>query len=558
VIISVIAIAVILLITYWWSNNGAFSALVHFLCVVTSGAIAFGVWEPLSYRMLSSSAGEYSKGLVLVGVFVALLAILRIFTDRFIPMNLSIPRLADVTIGAGFGLASGVLSVGLLAIGMGFFQSTVTIGDFTGWSRRSDVANAPAIGSDNAPLLTISGIAGGFFSYLSWGPYTPWLGGGTIDTHMPQLVRTSGSLYRDSYADGLARVSVPPEAVSQIKLFDVPAMPLSAGVGAQPVASWAVQFTIEQGGFDGAGQQFLMTGAQARLIGDGKGGKGTVSYPVAWRQNAKDGGERMYFFNSPSNVLTSVSAQGEGTFYLFFPKADLGTQAPKYFELKGVRFLAPRPIAAPDFAGGGAIESGSSKAVDDGAATNIDSLIEFPDPKYAIGGVTINSNDKGALLLDGSNYIVGGEQKFPRNSSAMVSADLRVRGFQVTVGQRLLRLDASAKADGVRIFPDLNEWVRTAGTDAQSARVAVIDANGAKYFAVGMVEDDGDWVLVRSMGGKPLTLKDIPIQPLGSGKKLMLHFRLPAETVLKGLVLVTGKEDRLVNTITLTAPKDNN
>ena len=187
-IISVIAIAVILLITYWWSNNGAFSALVHFLCVVTSGAIAFGVWEPLSYRMLSSSAGEYSKGLVLVGVFVVLLAILRIFTDRFIPMNLSIPRLADVTIGAGFGLASGVLSVGLLAIGMGFFQSTVTIGDFTGWSRRSDVANAPAIGSDNAPLLTISNIAGGFFSYLSWGPYTPWLGGGTIDTHMPQLV----------------------------------------------------------------------------------------------------------------------------------------------------------------------------------------------------------------------------------------------------------------------------------------------------------------------------------------------------------------------------------
>jgi hypothetical protein len=60
------------------------------------------------------------------------------------------------------------------------------------------------------------------------------------------------------------------------------------------------------------------------------------------------------------------------------------------------------------------------------------------------------------------------------------------------------------------------------------------------------------------MGGKPLTLKDIPIQPLGSGKKLTLHFRLPAETVLKGLVLVTGKEDRLVNTITLTAPKDNN
>jgi hypothetical protein len=32
---------------------------------------------------------------------------------------------------------------------------------------------------------------------------------------------------------------------------------------------------------------------------------------------------------------------------------------------------------------------------------------------------------------------------------------------------------------------------------------------------------------------------------------------VPAETVLKGLVLVTGKEDRIVNTISLTVPKDN-
>jgi hypothetical protein len=132
-----------------------------------------------------------------------------------------------------------------------------------------------------------------------------------------------------------------------------------------------------------------------------------------------------------------------------------------------------------------------------------------------------------------------------------------VRGFQVSTGQKLLRLDASATEGGVRIFPDLNQWVRESGAAAQSSRVAIIDQDGAKYYAVGMVEDDGDWVLVRSMGGKPLSLKDIPIQPLGSGKKLTLHFRVPAETVLKGLVLVTGKEDRIVNTISLTVPKDN-
>ena len=555
-IISVIGILAILLITYWWGSSGAFSAMIHFLCVVTAGCLAFAIWEPVAYRMFGGGAGEYAKGLVLLGTFIAVVVVLRLFSDRYIPMNLSLPRAADVLLGGAFGLASGVLTIGFLVIAIGFFQSTVTIGDYTGWSRRSDVPAAPAIGSDNAPILMVADVTAGFYSYLSWGAYTPWLGGGTIDTHMPQLVRTAGSLYRDSYGDGLARVSIPPESVNNLKLFDVPPIALSAAVGAAPTASWAVQFTVAQDGFDGAGQQFLLSAAQARLLGDGKGGKATVSYPVAWRQNTRDAGEKMFFFNAPSNYASSMQAQGEGSFTLFFPKQDLGSQPPKYIELKGVRFLAPRPVAAPDFASNAPAES-AAKPVDDSEATSIDSLIEFPDPKYAIGGVTINSNDKGNLGLDASNFIISGEQKFPRNTTSVVSPELRVRGFQVSVGQKLLRLDASAKEGGVRIFPDLNQWVRESGAVAQNSRVAVIDKDGAKYYAVGMVEDDGDWVLVRSMGGKPLALKDIPIQPLGSGKTLTLHFRVPAETVLKGLVLVTGKEDRIVNTISLTAPKEN-
>lgn len=556
-IISVIGFAIVALITYWWANSGAFSAFIHFLCVVTAGAVAFAVWEPVSYQMLSGNAGEYARGMVLLGTFIVLMVILRLFTDRFIPMNLSLPRAADVLLGGAFGLGSGLLTVGLLTIGIGYMQATVTLGDFTGWSRRSDVPAAPAIGTDNAPILHVAGIASGFFGYLSWGAYTPWLGGGTLDTHAPQLVRTAGSLYRDSYADGMGRVSIPPESLGQLKLFDVPPIPLTAAVGAAPSAAWAVQFTVSQEGFDGAGQQFLMSGSQARLVGDGKSGKAAVSYPVAWIQNTAQG-QRMYYFNSPSNYLTSVQAQGEGTFVLFFPKQDMGSQAPKYLELKGVRFpLANRLAAAPDFTQGNSATASTAKLIQDPDAGNINSLIDFPDPKYSIGGVVISSNSKGNLALDASNFIIGGEQKFPRNTNAMVAPDLRVRGFQVATGQRLLRLDASAQDGGVRIFPDLNPWVRDGGAGVQSMRVAVVDKAGAKYYAVGMVEDDGEWVLVRSMGGRPLTLKDIPIQPLGSGKKLALHFRVPAETELVGLVITDGREDRVVNAISLSAPKDN-
>jgi hypothetical protein len=84
----------------------------------------------------------------------------------------------------------------------------------------------------------------------------------------------------------------------------------------------------------------------------------------------------------------------------------------------------------------------------------------------------------------------------------------------------------------------------------------VIDDAGAKYYAVGLVEDDGEWVFVRSMGGKPLRIRDIPIQPLGSGKKLFLHFRVPSGANIRGLMLVSPSGDRVVNDISVTVPKE--
>lgn len=553
-IISLIGFAIVLLITYWWSNSGAFSALIHFACVVTAGALAFAAWEPLAYRLLGGGASGYAKGLVLLGVFIAALAILRLLTDKLIPMNLTLPRAADTVIGGAFGLGSGLLSVGLLTIGIGHLQSTVTIGDYTGWSRRSDVPNAPAIGSDNAPILHVIDFTSGFFGYLSWGSYTPWLGGGTLDTHLPQLARTSGSLYRDSYSEGMGRVSIQPDAVSNLKLLEVAPMALSSGIGAKAVPAYAVQFTVSQDGYEGSGQQFVVGASQLRLIGDAKSGRGVGAFPLSWIQPARSGEPLQYFFNSPTSYVTSIEAQGDGTFTVLFGKDDLKGQYPKYFEMKGVRFALPRAAMSADLLGSAA--AADSKPVEDPDATDIGSRAEFPDIKYSIGSTVINSNDSGNLTLDGSNYIIGGEQKFPRATTATVSSDLRVRGFQVSEKQKILRLDATADRNGVRIFPDVNEWVREQGPSAQSARVAVIDDRGAKYYAVGYVEDDGEWVLVKSLGGRPLTLRDIPIQAIGGGKKLTLHFRVPSDTKFVGVALVTPKETRIVNTLDVTSPKD--
>jgi hypothetical protein len=554
--ISLIAFAVVLLITYWWSNAGAFSALLHLACVIVAGSVAFGVWEVASYPLLGSQGFDgYARGTALIGSFIVTLLVLRFATDKLVPMNLSLPRAADVVVGGAFGAASGVLSVGMLVISMGYFQSTVTIGDYTGWSRRSDVPTAPNFGSDNAPVATLASVTAGFFEYLSWGSFTPWLGGGTLATHSPDLVRMSGSLNRDSYGEGLARITMQPAALGGLEFVGGIRTPLIGAVNAPEEEAYAVSFTVAQDGFDGGGAQFVLTPSQVRLIGDSKGRPAATAHPLKWAQATNEMPLGVFYFGAPSNVATSVPARGEGTFALFFAKKDLDGQSPKYVELKGVRYALPKMKTVDDalqaLMGGG----GARQRVEDPDATNIDSLVEFPDPTYAIGGTVINSNDKGGLVTDSSNFIVGGEQKFPRNTSAAVGADLRIRGFQVSAEQRILRLDARAAAGGVRIFPDLNEWVRSAGAEAQDSRVAVIDADGSKYFAVGLVEDDGQWVFVRSMGGRPLSLRDIPVQPIGSDKKLTLHFRVPADVQIVGLVLSTPKEDRVVNTMNQKVPK---
>jgi hypothetical protein len=222
-------------------------------------------------------------------------------------------------------------------------------------------------------------------------------------------------------------------------------------------------------------------------------------------------------------------------------------------EIMGGRSRTPAPVAMA-----AAIDDGSSRKaaiIEDADATDISSDVDFPNPKYSIKGTVINLNAKGGLVVDGNNFIVGGEQKFPKSTTSSVSSDLQVKGFKIGEDECVLRLDATARRGSARIFPDLNPWISEAGAAGQAARVAVVDANGAKYYAVGYIFDDGEFVQVKSFGGSPIALRNIPVQSVGSNTQLTLYFRVPAETRLVGLVLSTPKEDRLVSTMSVTSPK---
>ena len=121
---NLILIALVALIAYWWINQGLFSAVLHFVCVVVAGALAFAVWEPLAVKMLDADfASDYAWGIALLGPFSLFLFLARLACDKLVPNNLNFPQWAHYSVGGVFGAASGVLTIGMLLIGGGFIKS---------------------------------------------------------------------------------------------------------------------------------------------------------------------------------------------------------------------------------------------------------------------------------------------------------------------------------------------------------------------------------------------------------------------------------------------------
>src|SRR5436190_8436030 len=95
-IFNIVIILLVLLIAYWWANQGLFSAILHLVCVVIAGAITLSVWEPLTVGLLLRGNGfdDYAWGVSFIGIFAISLLILRVIMDKTIGANVTIPNWA--------------------------------------------------------------------------------------------------------------------------------------------------------------------------------------------------------------------------------------------------------------------------------------------------------------------------------------------------------------------------------------------------------------------------------------------------------------------------------
>lgn len=549
-ILNLVIVGLVLLIAYWWANQGLFSAVMHCLCVIVAGAIALAFWEPIvvKYLLPVSQVDNYSWGLTLGGLFVVSLFILRTICDKVAPNNVKFPDLVNTLVGGAVGLWAGVLTMGMAAIACGMMQGPVEIVGFIGWARDGNNNGAP--NKLNSMWLPVANITERFYATLSRGSLSPIKPTALYD-YYPNLADTALSLNRDTFFDGEGRVSIKPDSVTLGSVtFDS-----SYSLEGENPGAYAVEFTVDSGAFDG-GEQFVLSSAQARLVTKSSpGAKPARAFPKRFIQPAPGGARESFLFDDLSNYATSVPGEQEAKFVLVFPTTEFGGAQPQFFFLKGLRFdLSRSLVASPGAITAmlGASEEEPAPEQDDSRPEGgyVDDVSNFVAITNSIMPVQINTNSAAPMTIgtnkDG-NFLSGGKGIYRKGSAMTINRGQRVSGFYHSAGTEVIMVDASRISGGIDIYGDGSAAFKALGRDLP---LEILDGRGKAYKPVGYVWERRDDVELLFEPGKPIQrLSDLPNQPSSGEHKLKLVFVVPEGVTITGIRLgktVIGRCDVVV------------
>lgn len=213
-----ILVVVLVAVTAWiLAAYGFFSSLLHFACVVVAGAIAFAVWEPLVLLFLGARMPDYAWGFSLIAVFALSLFVLRLVVGRACPAQVHFSSTANFIGGGLLGAASGILTIGMLLIGIQFLQMPSELLGYRGWKvdERGEV-NRPA-GTSGRLWLPVDDWTAQFYSLASRGSmYAP----NNLARWHPDLAQQA-SLYSESINSGDSRQGMAPDQVKVREVFEV-------------------------------------------------------------------------------------------------------------------------------------------------------------------------------------------------------------------------------------------------------------------------------------------------------------------------------------------------
>ena len=528
-IFNLIVAALVLLIAYWWANQGVFSSILHFVCVACAGAMALALWEPVTVNYLLTGGGfdDYAWGMSLGGMFVVFLLLFRLAADKLAPSNLEFPQWANYAVGGAFGLLSGMLTLGITIISAGFIQSTTELGGFIGFARDQGAGGAPA--RIQSMWLPVASFTEGFYSTLSKGALSP-MRQTALALYYPRLADMALSAHRDSYGDGAGKTSISPKSIQLSQLALDPSY--RNGDGSQ--GAYALDVTVDASGFDG-GEQFTLSSAQVRLIGGGP--KAHTAHPTQWVQPNEAGEPTLYAFDDLTNYASSVPGRQSVDLTLVFPVSALSGETPRFVQVKGLRMALPeiKQVQAALVGGagsGGGSAAQASSAVQSSGAPMVPDLVER---KNSIMPAQLSTNQVSGLeILENNqgNWISGGRAEFPKGGAGSISRANRIRGFYADKGTQIVMLDIS-RGQGLPV----NVYDGPLAAD-KGASLTLVDSQGNTYRPCGYVWEKRDKVELFYDTKQLLgSLDQLPKLPSSGDHILKLVFKVPEASTIVGVMV---------------------
>ena len=518
--VNIVLIALVAMIAYWWANQGLFSAIIHLLCVIVAGAIALAFWEPLTVGLLlhGNAFDNYAWGVSLVGLFVVALLLLRLATNKLIPANVDLPHWANLSFGFPVGAASGVLTIGMLIIGIGFIQSEREIFGYVGTARSARTGQVGEVGS--RMWLPFHKWTDEFYSRLSVGSLsTPR----PLRHYYPNLSDQAVSLIRDSYRGGRGQVSLLPSAASVDAVYVCPEL-----------GRCAVHVKFRRGALD-FDEQLTISAAQLRLIAWPQGkDKPYISFPVSWTQEIKGVGIGTYLFDDLSHYIRSVPGREAADVTIEFPfPAEL---EPRFIQIKGTRydFLRLQKQTLTRQAYEAALSGMGETSPPVGPPPDLAGARPLDDADFSVSHtirpVVVSSNQLPGTIKESNKFLVSGDALF-KMGRGLISRALRIKGIDQPAGTRIVQLNVS-RGRSADIFGPLRD---RAGA---KARPVLIDSQGHHYSPIGFIHVNPEGVRIFLDPGRGIaSADDLPHLPTTGEQELRLVFRVTDNITIVGFRL---------------------
>ncbi|MAJ45826.1 MAG: hypothetical protein CBC35_00730 [Planctomycetes bacterium TMED75] len=532
--LPILMLALILILTGVIARQGLLSAFLHMVCVITAGAIAFALWEPLGLAGMDSVGGfaAYMMGSTLVLIFLVALVVLRLAADQLVPNNMNFEPRTNWVGATLCGFVGAFLSVGMLAIGIGMLQFKAGGLNYRGWTR--DVSTGTPGPYSNMAMIPAAGTAR-FYEMLSVGSFAPMINGGPLKQQYPEIETMSWSLLRDGYvgSSGSGRAWIQPNSISIggnealfVSNFSSsslnPDFPKFNG-------AYIVPLSVDSSAFDN-GSQFTLSNAQARLIApaSSSSAKGVTSFPALFMQPEDDGQMAVFAFDDSNNFVTNQPGKQDLDFVLVFPADEIGppVQGDYHIQIKGTRLELPTittstegVVALSEFGG-----EATNKQLPTGDGRPLGPEEIQVNNKIPI---RISYNAQGGLRLDKDNFITSGSGEFPNSGpKQQISKANRITNFYEPPDTLMVQLTCGR---GMTINTDK---LRQEGYGDQP--LLLVDQYGNTFEPFGFIRKGQTETYINYNPLTPLTkVSDLPALPSSGNTTLFVLYRLPEDTVVR-------------------------